>query len=127
MLDDPNTIADSLQLYHGGFSATARDVIDKFDFGIQIDRLRKVNLLYKVIGKFAEIDLHPDAVSNIEMGYLYKKFLQTIITRVDANEEIFKRTSMTRTSAPRWESSPSERSTSGCRSPPSEPTSPTTS
>lgn len=71
LLDDPNTIADSLQLYIGGFSPGAKDVIDKFDFGIQIDRLRRANVLYQVIGKFAEIDLHPDVVSNIEMGYLY--------------------------------------------------------
>jgi type I restriction enzyme M protein len=40
LLDDPSTIADSLSLYVGGFSAAARDVIDKFDFPIQIERLR---------------------------------------------------------------------------------------
>ena len=76
LLDDPDTIADALQLYIGGFSETARDVIDKFDFGIQIERLRRANLLYKVIGKFADIDLHPDAVSNIEMGYLYEELIR---------------------------------------------------
>ena len=76
LLDDPDTIADSLQLYIGGFSETAQDVIDKFDFGIQIDRLRRANLLYKVIGKFADIDLHPEAVSNIEMGYLYEELIR---------------------------------------------------
>ena len=76
LLDDPDSIADSLQLYIGGFSETARDVIDKFDFGIQIERLRRANLLYKVIGKFADIDLHPDAVSNIEMGYLYEELIR---------------------------------------------------
>src|ERR1700694_3426631 len=70
LLDDPYTIAESLQLYIGGFSEAAKDVIDKFDFGIQIDRLRKANVLYQVIGKFAEIDLHPEAVSNIDMGTL---------------------------------------------------------
>ena len=76
LLDDPDSIADALQLYIGGFSETARDVIDKFDFGIQIERLRRANLLYKVIGKFADIDLHPDAVSNIEMGYLYEELIR---------------------------------------------------
>jgi type I restriction enzyme M protein len=76
LLDDPDTIADALQLYIGGFSETARDVIDKFEFGIQIERLRRANLLYKVIGKFADIDLHPDAVSNIEMGYLYEELIR---------------------------------------------------
>ncbi len=76
LLDDPDTIADSLMLYIGGFSETARDVIDKFDFSIQVDRLRRANLLYKVIGKFAEIDLHPDVVSNLEMGYLYEELIR---------------------------------------------------
>ena len=76
LLDDPDTIADSLQLYIGGFSETARDVIDKFEFGIQIERLRRANLLYQVVGKFAEIDLHPDVVSNIEMGYLYEELVR---------------------------------------------------
>src|SRR5438876_4934376 len=57
LLDDPSTIADSLSLYVGGFSEAARDVIDKFDFGIQIDRMRRANILYQVVGKFADIDL----------------------------------------------------------------------
>ena len=76
LLDDPNTIADSLRLYIGGFSEAAKDVIDKFDFDIQVDRLRRANVLYQVIGKFAEIDLHPEAVSNIEMGYLYEELIR---------------------------------------------------
>jgi type I restriction enzyme M protein len=76
LLDDPNTIADALQLYIGGFSEAAKDIIDKFDFGIQIDRLRRANVLYQVIGKFADLDLHPEAVSNIEMGYLYEELIR---------------------------------------------------
>ncbi len=76
LLDDPGNIADSLNLYIGGFSPTAKDVIDKFDFGVQIERLRKADLLYEVVGKFAEVDLHPETVSNIEMGYLYEELIR---------------------------------------------------
>lgn len=76
LLDDPNTIADALRLYIGGFSEAAKDIIDKFDFGIQIDRLRRANVLYQVIGKFADVDLHPEVVSNIEMGYLYEELIR---------------------------------------------------
>jgi type I restriction enzyme M protein len=76
LLDDPSTIADSLHLYIGGFSQAAKDVIDKFDFEVQIDRLAKANLLYQVVGRFAEVDLHPDAVSNVEMGYLYEELIR---------------------------------------------------
>ncbi len=76
LLDDPSSIADSLSLYIGGFSAAAKDVIDKFDFGVQIERLRRANLLYQVCGKFADLDLHPGVVSNIEMGYLYEELIR---------------------------------------------------
>lgn len=76
LLDDPNTIADSLNLYIGGFSESARDVIDKFEFPVQIEKLRRGNLLYQVIGKFADIDLHPDVVPNVEMGYLYEELIR---------------------------------------------------
>jgi type I restriction enzyme M protein len=76
LLDDPTNIADALSLYIGGFSPAAKDVIDKFDFGVQIDRLAKANLLYRVVSKFVEIDLHPDVVSNIEMGYLYEELIR---------------------------------------------------
>jgi type I restriction enzyme M protein len=76
LLDDPSNIADSLNLYIGGFSPIAKDVIDKFDFSVQVDRLRKADLLYQVVGKFSEIDLHPNAVSNIEMGYLYEELVR---------------------------------------------------
>lgn len=76
LLDDPSNIADALSLYIGGFSSAAKDVIEKFDFGVQIERLNRANLLYQVIGKFAEIDLHPEAVSNVEMGYLYEELIR---------------------------------------------------
>ena len=39
-------------------------------------RCDKSNLLYQVVGKFAEIDLHPNAVSNLEMGYLYEELIR---------------------------------------------------
>jgi type I restriction enzyme M protein len=76
LLDDPNNIADNLRSYIGGFSDAARDVIDRFDFNTQISRLDKANLLYKVVARFADIDLHPEAVSNIEMGYLYEELIR---------------------------------------------------
>jgi type I restriction enzyme M protein len=76
LLDDPNRIADNLLAYIADFSPAARDVLDKFDFRTQIDRLDRANLLYLVISRFCEIDLHPDAVSNLEMGYLYEELIR---------------------------------------------------
>ncbi len=76
LLDDPSNIADNLRAYIAGFSDGARDVIEKFDFDVQIAKLDRANLLYKVIGKFVDVDLHPDRVSNLEMGYLYEELVR---------------------------------------------------
>jgi type I restriction enzyme M protein len=76
LLDDPANIAENLHSYIGGFSLSAREVIDKFDFNTHIARLERANLLYLVVSRFAEIDLHPDKVSNLEMGYLYEELIR---------------------------------------------------
>jgi len=76
VLDDPSNIQDSLNSYIGGFSEAAQDVIQKFDLSVQIERLARGNLIYQVISRFAEIDLHPEAVSNVEMGYLYEELIR---------------------------------------------------
>jgi type I restriction enzyme M protein len=76
LLDAPDDLADNLRHYIASFSTTARDILDKFDFGAQITRLDKSNLLYLVVSKFAEVDLHPDVVSNLEMGYLYEELVR---------------------------------------------------
>jgi type I restriction enzyme M protein len=76
LLDDPGQIAGNLRAYIAGFSASARDIIEKFDFDTQITKLDRANLLYLVVSKFAEIDLHPDKVSNLEMGYLYEELIR---------------------------------------------------
>ena len=71
LMSDPDKIAANLTAYINGFSQSAREVIDKFEFGKQIEKLDEANLLYQVTRKFSEIDLHPDSVSNEEMGYLF--------------------------------------------------------
>lgn len=76
LLDDPANLADQLRAYIAGFSVNAWDVIDKFGFETQIDKLDRANLLYQVLGRFCDIDLHPDAVSNLEMGYLYEELIR---------------------------------------------------
>jgi type I restriction enzyme M protein len=76
LLDDPTNLAANLGSYVRGFSAAARDVIEKFDLDTQISRLERADLLFLVVSRFSEIDLHPDAVSNLEMGYLYEELIR---------------------------------------------------
>jgi type I restriction enzyme M protein len=76
LLDDPVNVAANLRAYIAGFSPDVRDVFDKFGLDPHITRLDRSNLLYLVISQFAEIDLHPATVSNLEMGYLYEELLR---------------------------------------------------
>jgi type I restriction enzyme M protein len=76
LLDDPSNIADNLHAYLRAFSPGAVDVLEKFDLPTQVDRLARADLLYLVVSKFCEIDLHPEAVSNLEMGYLYEELVR---------------------------------------------------
>jgi type I restriction enzyme M protein len=76
LLDDPANAAGNLRSYIAGFSPAARDAIDKFGFDAQIAKLAEKDLLYLVLAQFAEIDLHPNVVSNLEMGYLYEELVR---------------------------------------------------
>ncbi len=76
LLDDPTNIAANLRAYIAGFSDNARQIIDRFEFHTQITKLDTTNLLFQVVGKFCEIDLHPDKVDNMEMGYLYEELIR---------------------------------------------------
>jgi type I restriction enzyme M protein len=61
LLDDPNQIAPNLNSYINSFSPNVRQIFERFDFGVQVNRMNEKNLLYQVIKKFAsdEIDLSP--------------------------------------------------------------------
>jgi type I restriction enzyme M protein len=76
LLNDPDNVGENLRGYIRGFDQATQDVIAKFEFEAQIRRLERSNLLYKVLSKFADIDLHPDRVSNLEMGYVYEELVR---------------------------------------------------
>jgi type I restriction enzyme M protein len=75
--NDPENIAANLTDFIKGFSGNARDIFEKFNFDKEIEKLDKNDRLYLVISKFADdIDLHPDRVSNIEMGYVFEELIR---------------------------------------------------
>lgn len=77
LLDDPDNIAANLNLFINSFSDDAREIfIDRFKLPEQITRLDKDNLLYLVVSKFAQADLHPEAVSNLQMGYMFEELIR---------------------------------------------------
>jgi type I restriction enzyme M protein len=76
LTDDPANIAPNLQHYTASFSIRAREIIEYFGLEAEIEKLDKADRLYLVVKKFVEIDLHPDAVSNVEMGYVFEELVR---------------------------------------------------
>ena len=73
---DPNNIGANLTSYIKGFSPNARDVIDQFKFSDQIAKLDESDLLYQVVSRFAEVDLHPDTIPNHVMGSVFEELIR---------------------------------------------------
>ncbi len=85
LLGDPDNIAPNMMRYIAGFSSHARKIIEKFKFDEEIEKLDEANRLYEVIKEVAKVDLHPDRIPNIEMGYLFEDLVRRF--NEQANEE----------------------------------------
>ncbi|MEV6007373.1 class I SAM-dependent DNA methyltransferase [Streptomyces sp. NPDC051976] len=77
LLADADGLADNLADYIDRFSGDV-DVFEYFDFKKEILALEKAGLLREIVKSFGKVDLHPDAVSNSDMGdafeYIIRKF-----------------------------------------------------
>lgn len=76
MRDFPGMLADNIKQYIQGFSENAREIIRYFDFEAQINKLQDANILFNVLEEMLKIDLHPDVVTNIEMGYIFEELIR---------------------------------------------------
>ncbi len=81
LLDDPDNIKINFKNYIAGFSSDVQDILSKehgFEFDRQIDKLDNAGLLYLIIQEFntEKADLHPNKVSDIEMGYIFEEIIR---------------------------------------------------
>jgi len=76
LMGDQDHIGENLRAYLQAFSPAVREIFESFEFHVQIDKLAKSGLLYMVTEKFAGIDLHPDKVSNADMGAVFEELIR---------------------------------------------------
>ena len=78
LLDDPSNIEINLYNYINGYSSEVQDIIENFDLDKIIKRMANNNILYSTIEAFNEkkANLHPNEVSNIEMGYIFEEIIR---------------------------------------------------
>ncbi|MGF2039783.1 MAG: type I restriction-modification system subunit M [Nostoc sp. CmiVER01] len=73
---DPDNVAANLKNFINGFSIAGREIIEYFNFTDQINRLDEANILFLIVKNFADINLHPDEVNSMEMGYVFEELIR---------------------------------------------------
>ena len=85
LLGDAENIAPNLVSYINGFSPKARAVFERFKFADQIEKLDASNRLFTIVKAMADVDLHPERIDNLQMGYLFEHLVMRF--NEQANEE----------------------------------------
>ena len=85
LLGDAENIAPNLVSYINGFSLTARHIFERFKFADQIEKLDASNRLFAIVKAMTDVDLHPDRIDNLQMGYLFEHLVMRF--NEQANEE----------------------------------------
>lgn len=85
LLGDAPSLAANLRTYINSFSDNMREVLEKFDFDSTITKLAESGLLFLVLERFKNMDLHPDVVSNLEMGYVFEELIRKFNEAMDEN------------------------------------------
>jgi len=85
LLADAPSLASNLRNYINGFSANMLEVIEKFDLDNTITKLAEADLLFKVMERFKNIDLHPDKIPNEQMGYIFEELIRKFNEALDEN------------------------------------------
>jgi len=78
LINEPDKIEENFTEYLNSFSANVRDIIEKFKFENHITTMANKGILYIVIKEFtsAKANLHPDVISNLEMGYIFEEIIR---------------------------------------------------
>ena len=85
LLDDPDKLAQNLSAYIAAYSPNVRNVMERFEFDAQITRMGDGQRLFRVVQRFANLDLSPQHVDNMQMGYVFEELIR--IGAEQSNEE----------------------------------------
>lgn len=90
LINDSENLAANFKSYIQGFSANVQEIIlsnDKgLDFKTQIDKMDKSNRLLSVIKAFSELDLNPQTIDNVKMGYIFEELIKKFSENAEAGD-----------------------------------------
>ena len=73
---DPDNLEKNLRDYVRAFSPNVRDIFERYKIEETILDLAAHDLLLQVLQHFAKVNLHPDAVSNEQMGHIFEELIR---------------------------------------------------
>ena len=85
LLADAPHLAANLRNYIAGFSPNMREVLEKFDFDNTISKLDEAGLLFQVLERFKNVDLHPDKIDNPTMGTIFEELIRRFNEALNEN------------------------------------------
>lgn len=86
LLNDSDNIAENFNEYIEGFSANIQTILKNLEFSEQIKKMDKNNRLYSVVKKFSELDLYPNNIDSIKMGYIFEDIIRRFSENAEAGD-----------------------------------------
>jgi type I restriction enzyme M protein len=74
--EDHTLLEDNFRAYINGFSQNVDEIIENFNYRATIGLMVKNNRFAPILNQYKELQLGPDHISNLEMGYIYEEILR---------------------------------------------------
>jgi len=74
--EDHTLLEENFRAYINGFSKNVDDIIEHFNYRATIGQMVKNNRLAPILNQYKELELGPDKLSPLEMGYIYEELLR---------------------------------------------------
>lgn len=74
--EDHTLLEQNFRAYINGFSKNVDDIIEHFNYRATIGLMVKNNRLAPILNQYKDMDLGPDKLSGLEMGYIYEELLR---------------------------------------------------
>jgi len=74
--EDHTLLEENFRAYINGFSHNVDDIIEHFNYRATIGTMVKNNRLAPILNQYKELELGPDKLSGLEMGYIYEELLR---------------------------------------------------
>lgn len=86
LLGDAAHLDKNLPTYIDAFSPNIKQIFADLDFKSDIKKMHKGSKLTGVVRKFSELDLDPEHVNNVAMGYMFEEIIRRFSENAEAGD-----------------------------------------